>query len=86
MLTGLAASSAITAVETKIPNVSSLVKKTDYDTQILDIENKITDHDHDKYITTSEFNTLRTENFKARLAQADLNLKINKTEIKHLLV
>ena len=38
-------------------NVSNLVKKIDYNTKIIEIENKITtDHDHDKYITTQEFN------------------------------
>ena len=48
---------ALTAVENEIPNVSNLVKKTDYNTKIKDIQNKITtDHDHDKYITTQEFN------------------------------
>ena len=36
---------------------------------------KITNHDHDKYITTLEFNKLTTENFKARLAQANLVTK-----------
>ena len=40
------------------------------------MENKITtDHDHDKYITTKEFNKLSSENFTARLAQADLASK-----------
>ena len=53
----------------------SLVKKTDYDTKTLDIENKVTNHDHDKYITTSEFNKLNREIFKARLAQGDLVTK-----------
>ena len=65
------------AVENKIPNVSGLVKKTDYSTKINEIESKITDHNHDKYITTPEFNKLTTENFKARLKQADL---VTKTE------
>ena len=32
--------------------VSSLVKKTNYDTKITEIEKKLTDHNHDKYITT----------------------------------
>ena len=42
-------------------------KRTDYNTQINLIEKKITtDHDHDKYITTQEFNTLTTEHFPAR--------------------
>ena len=31
-------SSALTAVENKIPNVSNLVKKTDYNTKISEIE------------------------------------------------
>ena len=33
------------------------------------------DHDHDKYITTSEFNNLTAENFAARLAQVNLGSK-----------
>ena len=68
-ITDLATNSELTAIENIIPNVSSLVKKTDYDAKILDIENKVTNHDHDKYITTSEFNKLTTENFKARLVE-----------------
>ena len=47
---------ALTAVKNKTPDVSSLVKKTDYDTTISEIEKKYNDHDHDKYITTPEFN------------------------------
>ena len=65
----------MTAVVNKIPDVSSLVKKTDYNTKISEIENKVSDHDHDKYITTSEFNKLTAENFKARLSQANLVTK-----------
>ena len=76
-ITGLVTNSALTAVENKIPDVSNVVKKTDYDAKILDIENKVNDHDHDKYITTSEFNKLTTENFKARLVQANLVTKID---------
>ena len=59
-ITALANYSELTAVENKIPNVSSLVKKTDYNTKISDIEKKITDHNHGMYITTPEFNTLAT--------------------------
>ena len=51
------------------------MKKADYDKKISDIENKIADHNHDKYITTHEFNKLTTENFNARLAQANLITK-----------
>ena len=98
-ITGLATSSALTAVENKIPDVSSLVKKADYDTKVSDIEKKITDHDHDKYVTTPEFNTMVADVFNARLAQANvitktdfdaklsgLNKKITTNKTKHLLV
>ena len=51
----------------------NFVKKTDYNTKITEIENKITtDHDHDKYITTQEFNKLTSEYFTAKLKQANL--------------
>ena len=33
---------------------------------------KFTDHDHDKLITTQEFNKLMADNFDARLRQANL--------------
>ena len=62
-------------MENKIPSVSSLVKKTDYNTKITEIEKKLTDHNHDKYITTPEFNTLADDVFHARLAQANLITK-----------
>ena len=51
------------------------LKKTDYNTKISETESKITGHDHDKYITTPEFNKLTAENFAARLAQANLAYK-----------
>ena len=50
-------------------------RKTDYNTEINEIEKKITDHSHDKYSTTPEFNELTAEKFAARLAQADLVTK-----------
>ena len=74
-ITNLATTTALTAVENKIPNVSNLVKKTDYNTKINEIEKKITDHDCDKYITTPEVNKLRAESFAARLQQAKLASK-----------
>ena len=58
--------------------ISGLVKKADYDTKIVETEKKITDHDHAKYITTSEFNKLTTEHFKERLKQADF---VRKTDL-----
>ena len=65
----------MTAVENKIPDVSSLVKKTICDIKINELEKKLTDHNHDKYITTPEFNTLAADVFNARLAQANLVTK-----------
>ena len=62
-----------------------MVKNTDHNTNISEIENKVNDHNHDKYITTAEFNRLTTENFKARLAQATLITKTDlDTELKKI--
>ena len=97
-ITSLATNSALTAVENEIPDVSSLVKKkkTDYDGKILDIESKVINHDHDKYITTSKFNKSTTE---TRLAQVNLvtktdfyaklqnlNNKATPNKTKHLMI
>ena len=49
-ISGLSTNSELTAVENKIPDVSSLVKKTDYNTKICDIEKKITDQNHDRIL------------------------------------
>ena len=49
--------------------------KKHYDTKISDLEKKLTDHNHDKYITTPEFNTLAADVFNARLVQANLITK-----------
>ena len=75
-----------------------LLKKTKYNTKITEIENKLTDHNHNKYITTSELNTLTVDVFNARVVQANLiaktdfdakllslNRKITETKTKHLL-
>ena len=74
-ISGLATNSALTAVENKIPNVSSLVKKTGYNTKNSEIEGKINIHNHDKYITTPEFNNLAAGVFDARLARSNLAAK-----------
>ena len=71
-----------------------MVKKTSHDTKISEIEKHLNDHNHGKYITTPEFNTLAARVLTARLTQAnsitktDFNAKlssINKklTQIKH---
>ena len=58
----------INEVQNKILNITNLA--------ISQIENEITiDHDHDKYITTQEFNKLRSEIFTAKLSQANLASK-----------
>ena len=57
-----------TVSDTKI---SGLIKKIDCDVKYSDIEKKILDHNHDKYITTQEFNKLTSDNFDARLKQAN---------------
>ena len=75
------------------------LKKTDYNTKIAEVENKLNNHNHDKYIDIAEFNKLAADFFNARLAQADLitktdfdanllglNRKINQSKTKHLLV
>ena len=71
----LATKTAVTAVEKKIPNVSISVKKTDHDTKFAEFEKKLTDHNHEQYITTSEFNTLAADIFNARLAREMLVTK-----------
>ena len=58
-----------------MPDVSSLVKITNYDTKISELEKKLTDHNHDKYIATPEFSNLAVDVFNARLAQANLIAK-----------
>ena len=61
----MATTIALTAVENKI----------DHNTKVNEIEKKITDHSHDKYMITPEFNKLTAENFATRLAQANLVTK-----------
>ena len=98
-VSNLTTKTALTAVENKIPSISGLVKKkTDYNTKITDIENKLNNHNHDKYVATSEFNTLAANVLNARLAQANLitktdfdaklsslNRKITANKTKHFL-
>ena len=75
------------------------LKKTDYNTKVTEIENKLSNHNHDKYITTTEFNKLTADVFNARIPQANLiiktefdsklsnlNRKITKNKTDHLLV
>ena len=76
-----------------------MVRKTDYNTKITEIENKVTNHKHDEYITTPEFNKLAADAFNTKIAQAnlvkktdfdnkqsDLNWKFTKNKSDHAFV
>ena len=76
-----------------------MVNETDYSTKVTEIENKLNNHNHSKYIYTSEFNKLAVDAFNARLAQGNLitktdfdgkflslNRKISQNKTEHLLV
>ena len=43
--------------------------------KITEIENRLNDHNHDKYITTPEFNTMAASVFSTRLARVNLIIK-----------
>ena len=49
-------------------------KNITQNTKASKIENTIT-NDHDRYITTQEFNKLKSENVAAKLSQANLESK-----------
>ena len=57
-------------IDEKVVDASGLVTKTILNTKISEAENKILNHD--KYITTPEFNNMTTGNFAARLKRAHL--------------
>ena len=68
----MATNALLTAVENKILNINSLVKKRDYGAEITEIEKALTDHNYDKCIATSEFNILAADIFHSKLAQVNL--------------
>ena len=73
---GLATISALNALENKIPNIRSLLKKKrkkkDYNTNITKIEKKkLAEHDHDKYITTAESNNLAAKISTSKFSSKD---------------
>ena len=97
-ISNLATKTALTNVENKITDVSNLVNKADYNTKVAEIENKVDNHNHNKYIDNSEFNKLAVGVFNARIAQAklitktdfdaklsSLGRKITTNKTKHLL-
>ena len=74
-----------------------MVKKTDCNTKTTEIDNQLNNHNHDKYIDTSEFNKIAADVFNARIAQGNLiakkdfdaklsslNKKITQNRTKHL--
>ena len=74
---------ALTAVKNKIPDISNLVKKTDYNAKILDIESKyITTADYNKFTKGFVSKSIKSEKLvdKSDIAgfidNADLDLKI----------
>ena len=79
-ISDLATKTVLTAAENEIPSVSNLVNKTNYNLKITEIENKLNNHNHDKYIDNSEFNKLAAGVFNVRVAQA--NLMDSRSKIK----
>ena len=82
----------VTLVENKIPSVSNLVNKTDYNSKVTEIENKLNNHNQ-------KFNKLTADVFNARIVQANLirktdfdvklsslNRKVTSNKTEHLLV
>ena len=50
----------------------NLVKKTGYDTKIIEIETKFTDHDHsNEYITTQKFKSQNVIGYLQKILQGD---------------
>ena len=66
-ITNLTTTTALTAVEDKIRNVSNLVIRTYYNTKM----SETTDCNNDKSVTIQEFNKLTSEKFTAILAQTN---------------
>ena len=71
-ISNLAIKTALTIAQNKILDDRNIVKKTDYNTKITELENKLNNHNHVEYIKNLEFNTLAADVFNARLAQANL--------------
>ena len=52
-----------------------MVRKIDCNTNVIEIENKLNNHNHDKYTDTQEFNKLAADVFNVRITQANLITK-----------
>ena len=85
-ISNLATKTALTTVENKIPRISGLVKKTDYNTKITDIENILNNHNHDKYVATSEFNTLAANVFNILMFLIEKLLQIKQNIFSMIMI
>ena len=73
-------SAGLTTVQNKIPNVSDLDKKADYDAKISEMENKyFTTYDYNKFTNNILFDTKITLKL---VNEFNLNRKIKTTTIK----
>ena len=61
-------------IENKIPQVTDLRKKTDYDAKIIDIEKK--------YFTTADYNKFTNETFDANIKQKEL---VNNSDMSNII-
>ena len=64
-----------------------VIKKTDYNVKVTEIEKKLTDHTHDSYITTAEFNKLKLvtkTDFDNKFSSLNKKIVLNKT--RHLFI
>ena len=74
----------------KIKYLVSVIQSKNYNTKINETEKNITDHNHDKYITTPEFNNLTSKklvnktDFDGKLK--NVNKKITSNKTKHILI
>ena len=73
LVTATVLNTKICEFENQILNVGGLVMTTVVNSKISGVENKIPNHD--KYITTPEFDKLTAETFTERLKQANLVTK-----------
>ena len=69
-MTAAVLNTQISEVENKIPSVSGLVNKTDYDAKIKDIEGK--------YFTTADYNKFKSNIVDAKIKEKKL---VNKSDI-----
>ena len=70
-ITNLATTGACSTVENEMPNISTLVKKSDYDAKMSEIKTK--------YFTTSDYNKFTSNTLDAKITQKKL---VNKYDLK----